>query len=528
MSGSKKYWLLRCIILLFLAWAGMASETRSQTSDLGFNPHAEEWIIEQLKKGPEADLANFDSNQQNRTIRGTFLFNLLVKPPNEISVPHTFIGISNATVVGDLTLTYMNVPFMVSLYRCHFLDNVIIQETTFQADVSLNDSVFDKSVNFLRSHILMTLGLDDARFTGKGVSVSFDEMKVDGPFLIRNAAFEGGVSFTRAATGGFDARGAHFNSSEDKVDFYGIKITQDAAFVETHFKGTTSFANADIEKDLMMDQAKFENSLATVDFFSTKVGGNASFWQTHFDGGVRLTRMNIGGNLEFGSAVAGNTKMEKDFSALKADDIIFNDALIAAPFFLNGMSYRLIFDQATDQGKPAQKDVLLDLINRSNYSPANPDNYTNLEAFYLKQGNIEGAKNVHIDWRHRERSALGFRHHPLKYVWSIVEWITTGYGQRLEVALLWSVGFIILGIFVFRREEWMETKDQGKAETFKGRYRPLWYSIALFLPIVSLEDKEVWIPKVDRRKTRFYMRLHIILGYLLIPIGLAAWTGLIK
>lgn len=527
-SPFDRLWLPSCIALLILASSATARETRYQANGPKFNPLAENWVREQLKKGPEADLAIFDTNEENRKIRAIFLFNLLVNPPAEINVPHTFIGISNAIVVGDLSLNYMKVPFTLSLNRCHFLGNVSIQGTTFQAEVSLYDAVFDKSVDFLRSHVLMTLELDNAKFTSKNEPVSFAEMRVEGPFLIRKAVFEGDASFIRAAANGFDASGAHFNSSNDKADFYGMKINQDAAFVETQFKGAVSFANTDIEKDLLVDLSRFENPLATPDFFSAKVGGNATFWRTYFAGGVRLTRMNIGGNLEFGRAVADSVTMEKDFSTLKADDIIFNDAFIAPPFFLNGMSYRLIFDLASDQGKPAQRDVLLDLINRSNYRTENPDNYTNLETFYLKQGNIEGAKDAHIEWRKRERYALGFKRHPLKYGWNIIEWITTGYGQRLELALLWSGGFIVLGVFVFRREEWMETKEQSEAKTFKNTYHPLWYSIALFLPVVSLEDKDIWIPKADRRKSRVYMRLHIILGYLLIPIGLAAWTGLIK
>jgi hypothetical protein len=60
------------------------------------------------------------------------------------------------------------------------------------------------------------------------------------------------------------------------------------------------------------------------------------------------------------------------------------------------------------------------------------------------------------------------------------------------------------------------------------KYNPLWYSIALFLPIVELEDVKIWTPNPKCTWRRLYMRLHVILGYLLIPIGLAAWTGLIK
>jgi hypothetical protein len=36
------------------------------------------------------------------------------------------------------------------------------------------------------------------------------------------------------------------------------------------------------------------------------------------------------------------------------------------------------------------------------------------------------------------------------------------------------------------------------------------------------------MPRRDRWRSRLYMRVHGILGYLLVPIGIAAWTGIIK
>lgn len=73
----------------------------------------------------------------------------------------------------------------------------------------------------------------------------------------------------------------------------------------------------------------------------------------------------------------------------------------------------------------------------------------------------------------------------------------------------------------------MTQRSEDKAR-YRGTYNPLWYSVALFLPIVDLGDAKIWEPKTCRRCARHYMRLHIVLGYLLVPIGLAAWTGLIK
>lgn len=103
-----------------------------------------------------------------------------------------------------------------------------------------------------------------------------------------------------------------------------------------------------------------------------------------------------------------------------------------------------------------------------------------------------------------------------------------GYGRRLTRALLISVLFVLLGWIIFMHEDNMMTQKEEDALRYKGRYRPGWYSLSLFLPIITLEDSKIWMPRLERKKSRIYMRVHMILGYLLIPIGIAAWTGIIK
>ena len=211
---------------------------------------------------------------------------------------------------------------------------------------------------------------------------------------------------------------------------------------------------------------------------------------------------------------------------MKADNLILQGNTIAPPYSLNGMSYRLLF---------ANQEELLRFLDGAQYSGGYSDGYKNLETYFQRQGNFEGAKEVHVAWKKRERSALGsctlclsrssrLFAHPIQYLSNWVFYLTTAYGQHLELALIWSVGFIVAGYFVFRRRKWMDPTN--KAGATPQKYEPLWYSIALFLPVVNLRDKDNWTPKSPSR--RIYMRFHIIFGYLLIPIGLAAWTGIIK
>ena len=207
----------------------------------------------------------------------------------------------------------------------------------------------------------------------------------------------------------------------------------------------------------------------------------------------------------------------KTLAGLKADTIIFDNAQFAPPYYLNGMSYRLISYNMDDQ-------ALLSFVGKSDYRS---DVYSTLESYYQRIGDVYAARDVHVAGKDRERD-IAFSKSPLRSLWMWVQYATMGYGKFLVRALLWSLVFIIVGCVIFWREDGMETQDSDDAEKYSGRYHPIWYSLATFLPIVNLPDASTWTPKVERKFARFYLRLHIIFGYLLIPIGLAAWTGLIK
>ena len=49
-----------------------------------------------------------------------------------------------------------------------------------------------------------------------------------------------------------------------------------------------------------------------------------------------------------------------------------------------------------------------------------------------------------------------------------------------------------------------------------------------FLPFFDLKMASVWEPKTERRFARHYMRLHMIIGWILVPIGLLAVSGIIS
>jgi len=168
-------------------------------------------------------------------------------------------------------------------------------------------------------------------------------------------------------------------------------------------------------------------------------------------------------------------------------------------------------------------------------SPVNPDDlwlmqsdynaefYTDLENSLRTHGYPDQADKIFIAKKRSERRNYG----ALAWAWSGFQDLLIGYGKNLERLLYWSAIFLLLGMIVFRGEHGMRIRYKKDAPN-AGKYRAFWYSLDLFLPIIKLGEANIWTPKEDRRWANIYRKVHIIIGSLFVPIGLAAWTGIIK
>jgi hypothetical protein len=84
---------------------------------------------------------------------------------------------------------------------------------------------------------------------------------------------------------------------------------------------------------------------------------------------------------------------------------------------------------------------------------------------------------------------------------------------------------VFLGTVIFWRRRDMELQD---SKSCRAIYNPFWYSLDLLTPIIDMDAARVWMPRENWWFGRNYARLHRILGWILVPIGLAAITGIIK
>jgi cytochrome c oxidase assembly factor CtaG len=95
--------------------------------------------------------------------------------------------------------------------------------------------------------------------------------------------------------------------------------------------------------------------------------------------------------------------------------------------------------------------------------------------------------------------------------------------QTFRIAEI-CIFLVVVGCVLFAPKK-MELQKPEDAPRVYSRF---WYSLGLFLPFVDLQADKVWKPKADQTFLRNYMRVHMLLGWILVPLVLAALTGLIK
>lgn len=547
-------------------------------------------IKKQIKAGEAADAISKDGKEKQH-ISADFLVDLLKEYTSQDKRPSESFHILNAEIDGNLELDGMPISYKVRLENCIFDGDVNFSGSEFQKDLFLNKSTFHGTANFYNIKVGGDFQLDNTTFTNEekqinldrinvGGVLHFDDSVVAGPFTLSDSSMK---ELECTATE-FNNYGTQYKETDDgktttheiegrvNANFYKIKVNGSATFTCASFGGLVNFKSADIGKDLELTGVHFNNDSKDITFGSMKVGGSAIFNETTFAGGFDMSNIEVGGTLSFQGTEANRDNAVKTFYGMKVDNFVFDPATLAPPYSLQDAKYRLL-----NQSPSVHKDNILDLIKKSEYSPST---YNNLVAYYKSVDLEKKADDVYVTGKLREGRSLSWPN----YLLNRLLYLTVGYGKYPGRALLWSLLFIVIGCLVFFCEENMildkkyEDDNKGKVppqnssklkallrklenpvtstiyrilaylktrtaklicslicspdeavnNNIDFKYNPLWYSIALFLPIVDLEDVKIWAPNPRCKWRRHYMRVHIILGYLLIPIGLAAWTGLIK
>jgi hypothetical protein len=432
----------------------------------------EKFVLEQLTAGKSADLKSQFGAGTNSVLRGAFLEALLSQPGTNIY--RNGVSIEHAIVLDAVVLRNAAVRYEVSLLECRFQAEVDFSKSVFENTLSFTGSTFQGPVNFSALRIGRAVTFDRASFWSE---VNASQMEVAGLF---------------------NARESHFNNPTGAVDFTSLKVTGDAFFTRATFAGPVTFQYAHFAENWRCEGSAFTNATALANFETVQVGATTSFADGTFAGYVSFKDARFA-NLGFAKVHWPVTHLDHPW------------------LWLNGMTYQRISAGSEKESWNSLYDLVQRTARQSAYSA---DIYASLEDYYRRLG-YPGQANMFFraqKQREREEVLTGFA-----WAWSyFLDWFV-GYGRSPQRAIFWSVAIISIGCLVFR-PKLMEPQN---AEHSTRKYSAFWYSVDVYLPIIKLHDAEIWKPKEEYVLGHVWRRIHTVLGWALIPIAIAAWTGML-
>lgn len=524
-------WVIRwATIWLFAVQIGTA-ESASKP-----NQTTEDWVKKQIASRNPADLLDRFSNERDRVLSASFFKSLLTAPADTIPPEPYVIQIRNAIISGSLDLSKTEFIRGISMRNCRFEDSVnfsdcyfprvlilddtiFVQNADFQqirtgGDVFLRRSMFQKTTNWSGALIQGDLTASKARFLDTSKGALFTGIEVTGNAFFNQTLFEGPFLMDDGTVGGqFQADEARFLNSSNGALFNQIFIQDTASFNRAWFEGGVDFSGAEILGQFQANGAHFQHPERPAILSSLKVDTDAFFRKTVWKGPVRFWGSEIQGAFDLSEASFQNPAAIVDFSHLRARDVFFRDSFFAGTLRLDHLSYQSI-DAGDREGEFGN---LFTLAERASF---NAGVYGRMERFLQERGLPSAANEIFIACKERERRERLPRYSLLWWTNGFLG-IAAGHGRHPERVLEISAWIVIFGGLLVFRSGRMKSHDPYA----KLQFNPFWYSLDIFLPLVDLRTACEWTPKPQSRWVRHYQRIHILLGWILVPLFLASLFG---
>ncbi|HXD12404.1 MAG TPA: pentapeptide repeat-containing protein [Anaerolineales bacterium] len=440
---------------------------------------------------------------------------------------------SKMAVDADFTKAIFNHTANFENFRV--ANHAIFTEATFNSDADFTSSIMDRDIEFT-----------GAVFSGEGTA-NFDYVSVARFFDFDNVKLNEEFSFQYSTIGWPYFAGTVFN---DKVNFEGMQASNDFELAGAVYNypaepftvylakvsGRVLFAEFSAKAGLDLSSSEFGaltitgqpgNIFGEIILDSTKVDGDLDIENAHITnfstrgltvgGGISLVPMEVSGTLDMSNAELGFLTIEdKGFwSGAKPD------------FDLHGMTYSdLGFVTASGQDfkdkelDTSTKNLLTDMVAKARYSP---QVYQTLEQFLTEKGHPDWAADVELDRKIRERKSLEV--FSISWFWSWFLFLFSGYGQRPIYALGWSVAIILMGAWFFSNRDDFIAVERGDDQP---KFNPVLYSLALFIPFFEFGFDKSWDAKPTKTSILIYKQIHRLLGWIVAPIALLAFSGIIK
>lgn len=443
----------------------------------------------------------------------------------------------------------MQVGELADFKKAVFKDTVSFESSTIQRDIQFSAAVFEKDANF--NYMAVERFLDFDYVTVKqGFSIQYPS--IGWPYFA-GTHFQGPVNFEGMQTSNdFEFTGAVYEYDEEPFTIYLARV--DGQVLLNDFVSPVGvdlshnvFGDLELTGDggVPFDLINLESTVINGDLTLDHINVNTLYAkELEVADKTTITRIRVSDEMDFSNASLGFFTMDDQgfWPHARGSVIRFN---------LRGMTYNDIGLVAVQESeidlseltqaeiedadgiRMTTKDfrdleledntwgVLLNMVNQSEYSP---QAYRTLAQFLTERGHPEWAADVEFQRKNREREEILKPLSP-QWFWSWFSCLFSGYGQIPALALIWSALVIIIGAIFYWRETDLIYVDEEDA---KPVYNPFLYSFALFAPFIELDLGEKWEPRSERRVAWVYKYVLKLLGWILTPIALLTFGGILS
>lgn len=312
--------------------------------------------------------------------------------------------------------------------------------------------------------------------------------------------------------------------------------------------GSIGANRLELSRSLFLHKSTIRGALKLI---GARVGGDLRLNGATLDGGLDADRLEVRGGLFLCDGFSANGRVSLDHAKI---EILNDDAAGWSNLILSG----LIYGSFGHESPHTAEERLQWLGRRQNTEKFDPQPYEQLAKVLKESGHNGGARRILIekerDYARRMRQAARTEFQWLHVIWLGLMDKLTRHGYEPwrvlpHILIVWALGW---GIFAFadlhdamvpaKERVYLDEKyKDGSLPPQYPRFNAFIYSADVFFPFVDLHQESEWRPateKVNGRQTgvhvltgviaKVYTWIHIILGWFLSGIGVAAVTGLVK
>jgi len=500
-----------------------------------------------------ADLANLliqteaGTDSAHRLSSGIRVQNAIIEQP--VTIIHGTVPLSvtftDCVFNGDVNFDDAKFLHSLEIVRCHFNGEVTARRMKVGSDFVIRGAVFMSQgpVVFSNAQIDGSLFLKNTRFQcEKGVAC--EQMSVSQDASLSNLKFAGVAHFQRCVIGHeLVIEGCSFDATDNAADFSSITAQDDVLVSSCKFSGGTSWDYIHARGVYFSHQTSFAQPIRftglvvnrSMSLETVEVGSGVSVENSEISEDLNLTGLTIRsssekqnraqdagfrlcytklGHLKLASvSIPGGLDLEED----KVETLDLTN--YTPPYNSHNRCKLANLSVERFEADDSDHRHLLELINSFEFDPKV---YFSLEKFYASLGDTGLADETFIKRNDRFEDS---QPKDLGWLGQTLVGILAGYGRDPKRSLIPCLIVVLVGWIAFADK----TKMEATEEKFKDRryniWYAFWYSLDVFAPIIDLEAAKIWSPASGQTLRWLVFRLERILGWLLVPIAIAAFTG---